>query len=656
VTTLPVGERLSLLDEAVPDTSLPWPSLDHPLQPGARLSGPLPTNAWWLNAALGNGDGVINVLPYLVSVRDDQLAASLAYRVEAPNLVYTFRQDDLRLGAVETLQPPTVTAHDAASVTMTWTAPTGAMTTPLVRGMPYVTAIYDGLRPVVSTEHTIVAVNGQPPGVARSSDTFVVDLSSGQTLTVYASRFVTLDTSPAALTGLAPFDGWLRVAETTPATAAALAAHGDRVPTGAEVRATSQGDVGTLTFDWQTTGSGPLLMMTLPHHRDVLTGPTPVAVSADTIKGEMTGVAGTRWELVEPLTDITWGAPRPIDPQFEPDVRAALQADVNEGIGPLDPYFGGKAIAKVARLALIADELGETALAATYRNRVASALESWLSGTNPIPFRYDRTWGGLVTTESIANPGAQFGQGWYNDHHFHYGYFVYAAAVVAKEDPAWAAQWGDAVDHLVRDIAATGDDGRYGFMRNKDWFVGHSWAAGLFVFADSRNQESTSEAVNAWYGVYLWGLATGDDRVADLGRLALATEIRSAQRYWQIPAGSDIYGPPFADNATVGVLWSTKVDYNTFFGTNVEFIHGIQMLPFTPISEELMDPDWVLASYPVVSQALSNPGLAPGWRGFIHMFHGVVNQSAAWNAAQTLTGYDDGNTRTNTLYWLATRP
>jgi endo-1,3(4)-beta-glucanase len=387
VTTLPVGERLSLLDEAVPDTSLPWPSLDHPLQPGARLSGPLPTNAWWLNAALGNGDGVINVLPYLVSVRDDQLAASLAYRVEAPNLVYTFRQDDLRLGAVETLQPPTVTAHDAASVTMTWTAPTGAMTTPLVRGMPYVTAIYDGLRPVVSTEHTIVAVNGQPPGVARSSDTFVVDLSSGQTLTVYASRFVTLDTSPAALTGLAPFDGWLRVAETTPATAAALAAHGDRVPTGAEVRATSQGDVGTLTFDWQTTGSGPLLMMTLPHHRDVLTGPTPVAVSADTIKGEMTGVAGTRWELVEPLTDITWGAPRPIDPQFEPDVRAALQADVNEGIGPLDPYFGGKAIAKVARLALIADELGETALAATYRNRVASALESWLSGTNPIPFR-----------------------------------------------------------------------------------------------------------------------------------------------------------------------------------------------------------------------------------------------------------------------------
>ena len=28
-------------------------------------------------------------------------------------------------------------------------------------------------------------------------------------------------------------------------------------------------------------------------------------------------------------------------------------------------------------------------------------------------------------------------------------------------------------------------DPHYGYMRNKDWFVGHSWAAGLFEFGDA---------------------------------------------------------------------------------------------------------------------------------------------------------------------------
>ncbi|KAJ2590364.1 hypothetical protein IWW49_002053 [Coemansia sp. RSA 1797] len=33
--------------------------------------------------------------------------------------------------------------------------------------------------------------------------------------------------------------------------------------------------------------------------------------------------------------------------------------------------------------------------------------------------------------------------GLYNDHHFCYGYFVYAAAVLAKLHPEWAARHDD---------------------------------------------------------------------------------------------------------------------------------------------------------------------------------------------------------------------
>ena len=43
-----------------------------------------------------------------------------------------------------------------------------------------------------------------------------------------------------------------------------------------------------------------------------------------------------------------------------------------------------------------------------------------------------------------------------------------------------------------------------------------------------------------------------------------------------------------------------KVDYATWFGPYVEFIHCIQMLPFTPISEELLREKWIREEYPVI--------------------------------------------------------
>ena len=184
-------------------------------------------------------------------------------------------------------------------------------------------------------------------------------------------------------------------------------------------------------------------------------------------------------------------------------------------------------MAAIARLALIADELGETGLADTFRTNLKSFLEPWLQNNGKLV--YDRSWGGIVDSMGINDPGANFGMGYYNDHHFHFGYFVYAASVIAKSDSNWVNTYGDAVLSLIRDYSnpAYGNgDPNFTFMRNKDWFVGHSWAAGIFPFADGRNQESSSESVNGWYAVSLYGLATGNERIKDLGRLALASEIR----------------------------------------------------------------------------------------------------------------------------------
>jgi Glycosyl hydrolase family 81 C-terminal domain len=59
----------------------------------------------------------------------------------------------------------------------------------------------------------------------------------------------------------------------------------------------------------------------------------------------------------------------------------------------------------------------------------------------------------------------------------------------------------------------------------QDFFDGHSWASGLFSQANGKSQESSSEAVNAYYAVYLMGLATGNAETRDWGRILLASEV-----------------------------------------------------------------------------------------------------------------------------------
>jgi endo-1,3(4)-beta-glucanase len=97
---------------------------------------------------------------------------------------------------------------------------------------------------------------------------------------------------------------------------------------------------------------------------------------------------------------------------------------------------------------------------------------------------------------------------WYNDLHFHYGYHIYGAAVVANFDPEWGMRMFENVTLLVRNIAnPTDDDEVFPSFRMKDWYQGHSWASGIHtpVFLNGMNQESSSESIAAYESVALYG-------------------------------------------------------------------------------------------------------------------------------------------------------
>ena len=164
----------------------------------------------------------------------------------------------------------------------------------------------------------------------------------------------------------------------------------------------------------------------------------------------MVGISGDVWEFEEPLTDITWGAPRSVAEDKVGMIREALQNDIpNEQVPGDDPYFGGKKMALFARLSLIADEIGEAGLAQQARDRVKEFIEGWLGGTNPNKLLYEDVWGGVVSSCGLHDEQCDFGNGMYNDHHFHYGYHIYTAAVLAKSDPAWGQQWEERFQILV---------------------------------------------------------------------------------------------------------------------------------------------------------------------------------------------------------------
>jgi endoglucanase Acf2 len=54
--------------------------------------------------------------------------------------------------------------------------------------------------------------------------------------------------------------------------------------------------------------------------------------------------------------------------------------------------------------------------------------------------------------------------------------------------------------------------------------------------------------VNAYYAVQLFGLATGNDKLTEWGRVLTQMELRAGRKYWQMPSDGEVYDSIFASN------------------------------------------------------------------------------------------------------------
>ena len=219
-------------------------------------------------------------------------------------------------------------------------------------------------------------------------------------------------------------------------------------------------------------------------------------------------------------------------------------------------------------------------MTAKLRNTLKARLQTWLTAGEGRAkqehyFHYDENWGTLIGQRPSYGSSDQL-----NDHHFHYGYFVRAAAEIARKDKVWAAdhQWGGMVKLLIRDMASPDrDDSHFPLLRCFDPYAGHSWASGHARFGDGNNQESSSEAMNAWTGVALWGEATGDRDLRDLGIYMYTTELYAINAYW-FDVDDHLF-PPKYEQTCAALVWGGKTDYATWFSAEPEHTHGIILLP-----------------------------------------------------------------------------
>ncbi|WP_182876124.1 glycosyl hydrolase [Microbispora sp. H10670] len=316
--------------------------------------------------------------------------------------------------------------------------------------------------------------------------------------------------------------------------------------------------------------------------------------------------------------------------------------------GATDTYWTGKALGRLAQLVPIADQLGDTASRDRLLGLLKGELESWFTAGGAEQFRYDSTWG--VLTGYPASYGSDTEV---NDHHFHYGYYLMAAATVARYDAAWAASWAPMAKLLAAD-ANNWDrsETRFPFLRNFDPYAGNGWASGHQGFAAGNNEESSSEAMNFAAGAILLGAATGDTALRDLGVYLHTTQTSAIAQYWFDK--DDAVFPAGFRHDTAGMIWGSGAAYSTWWTANPEEIHGINALPVTggSLYHGLYQAD---VKQNLAEMEAGNGGPAVEWKDVIWEFRALADPAAAksaWDAGYTTLTPEPGESLAHVYHWI----
>lgn len=336
------------------------------------------------------------------------------------------------------------------------------------------------------------------------------------------------------------------------------------------------------------------------------------------------------------------------------DVRDARRNMLQIGKGP---YWQGKGLQRTTKLLDVVQVHGSPAQAERLMDMLKERVQEWFSGQDRQRyFHLDRTLGTV-----LSYPEEYFSVEQMNDHHFHYGYWIRTMAELALRDPQWASpqRWGGMVPWLIRDIATT-ERGRpdFPFLRHFDVYEGHSWASGIALGDLGNNQESSSEAINAWVGLILWAELQGDRALRDLGLYLYNTEIEAIRHYW-----FDVHGlvfPPEYPHVETSMLFGGGYKHNTWWTDEPRQIKGINLLPITTASTYLgLDPAHTrrsLATLPKDTATFESRGKRANprdiWQDLFAKYMALTDPSAGLAQWDRWGSVELGDSRSHALHFL----
>ena len=477
---------------------------------------------------------------------------------------------------------------------------------PIVQGMAFVTGQYVNLQPNIQSSvfFRSVAADGQPKaGVFK----YKITLEDGKVWLLYAipSSGVTPNfqlVSSTLLQGPANWYGDIQVAKLPDDDLDYI--YDDAAgtwPTSGKVGGYAHDAKAQYSLSWTKGGAyasnSTLVMFALPHHVQSFAANSPSTITNltldTTVSGTATAIIADYWVLEEDQLPTSLGfAPwRPSDSsQSTVNLTSAAVAAI-QSVAAMEAsqnmsaqtnlnsmYYSGKALSKFATIVYTMHELvGQEDLAKTALLELESCFEVFSNNQQEFPLIYDTDWKGLVSSASYVtgDSGVDFGNSYYNDHHFHYGYFLHAAAVIGYLDPTWLTKNKDYVNALARDVSNPSSlDQYFPVFRSFDWYHGHSWAKGLFESGDGKDEESSSEDAMFAYGLKMWGRTIGDASMEARGNLMLSVLARSLQSYFLMTSDNVNQPASFIGNKVTGILFENKADHTTYFGTDLSYIQG----------------------------------------------------------------------------------
>ena len=132
------------------------------------------------------------------------------------------------------------------------------------------------------------------------------------------------------------------------------------------------------------------------------------------------------------------------------------------------------------------------------------------------------------------------------------------------------------------------------------------------------------------YAIKMWGHVTKDANMEARGNLMLAITTRSLSKYYLYTSENTVQPQNFIGNRVAGILFENKCDHTTYFGTNIEYIQGIHMLPLLPSTKLTRPSKFVQEEWSTYFDKGRADKIVGGWKGILYGNLATIDNKTAW--------------------------